>query len=77
MGESVHWPQHRIPVVSEWKQNQCCVTVWDSRFSWLFVYVRGMISAVEDGSHMSVSRECTLLFPEHAILNCPRIRAHY
>ena len=39
--KSSHWPQHRIPVGNEWKQNRRCVTVWESRFSSLFVYVRG------------------------------------
>ena len=41
MGKRPHWPQHRTPVGNEWTQNRRCVTVWDSRFSWLFVYVRG------------------------------------
>ena len=39
-----HWPQDGTPVGNERTQNRWCVTVWDSRFSWLFVYVRGMMS---------------------------------
>ena len=41
MGKSQHWPQHRIRVGRECTQNRRCVTVWDRRFSCLFVYVRG------------------------------------
>ena len=48
MGESSHWPQHRTPVRNEQKQNQRCVPVWDSRFSWLFVYVRGKICTLSE-----------------------------
>ena len=37
MGKSLHWPQDRIPVLSEWRQNRGCVIVRASRFSCLFV----------------------------------------
>ena len=43
MGKRPHWPQHWTTVGNERMQNRRSVRVWDSHFSCLFVYVRGMM----------------------------------
>ena len=56
MGKRPHWPQHRTPVGNDLMHNRRCVTVWDRRFSCLFVYVRGTIDQTKKGILFYVPR---------------------